>query len=36
MSLVEIPSRGQALHLKHMEMVKRYDFGEDVTTLLFR
>lgn len=36
MRLVDIPSRDQALHLKNMEMVKGRDFGEDVTTCLFR
>lgn len=36
MRVVDIPSRDQALHLKNMEMVKRHDFGEDVTTLPFQ
>lgn len=36
MSLVDIASRDQALHLKNMEMVKKHDFGDDVTTLPFQ
>lgn len=36
MSLVDITSRDQAFQLRHMEMVKRHDFGKDVTILSFQ